>query len=50
MRYQEIYYRELEKRNEDMQVFKHDLKNKLVEMYRFFEEEDIVIQPEKRNK
>lgn len=26
MRYQEIYYRELEKRNDDMQVLKHDLK------------------------
>lgn len=33
MFYKEIYYNEVEKRNECVQNLRHDLKNKLLELY-----------------
>lgn len=41
MQSQELYYKEMEKRNESIQNLKHDLKNKLAELYSFLEKKEI---------
>jgi len=37
MRYQEIYYKEVEERNEYVQILKHDLKNRMTGLYYLLE-------------
>lgn len=41
MRYKEIYYSEMEKRNEYIQNLKHDIKNRMITLYYFVEKGDM---------
>lgn len=41
MRYKEIYYSEMEKRNEYIQNLKHDIKNRMITRYYFVEKGDM---------
>ncbi len=47
MRYKEIYYQEVEKRNDEVQNIKHNIKNRLIEFHHLLEQKDIEALTEK---